>query len=500
MALLNRMLSADILSYYLVEKWPISTTSHQLHMPHAIVTSILTETGLLKIGATPRHRLIDTYLPFILQTLEKSPTLHTKLLYEMVCKQGYTGDFSHFCRLIKSLRPPFDQYEWMLAVLQKKITTEELKTQMSDLPELEAFLNQIYTGRLKDRNKSMAILSCQRGLTINTICNFLGISRRAYSDYKHRFTEGGYQALFIRKPSLLRSDDEMLKPSIFKVLHEPPSKYGINRTTWTMALIRKALSQNGKAPCPTVIRRITRKAGYRWRKARILLTSRAPAYSEKIDRIHSILTGLQPNEAFFSIDEYGPFAIKMYNGRKLLAPGEYLVIPQWQKPRGSLILTAALELSSNQITHFYSDKKNTTEMIKMLDILVDKYADRQKIYLSWDAGSWHISKLLNLQIEEHNNLCAKNGGGVIVETAPLPSGAQFLNVIESVFSGMSYAIIQNSNYPSIEDAKEAINSYFEERNLHFQENPKHAGNKIWGKEREPAIFSDSSNCKDPRYR
>ena len=333
--------------------------------------------------------------------------LHTTQLFEMVREQGYTGGLSHFRHLITCLRPQFDPFEWMLSVLQKKITAEELKNQMGDLTELDAFLNQIYTGCLKDRNKSMAILAFQRGLTINTICNFLGISTNTYSTYKRLFKKGGYQALFTREPSPIRSDDEMLKPRIFKVLHEPPRNYGINRTTWTMALIRKALSQNGKAPCPEVIRRITRKAGYRWRKARVVLTSRDPAYSEKIDRIHSILAGLQPKEAFFSIDEYGPFAIKMYNGRKLLAPGEYLVIPQWQKPRGSLILTAALELSSNQITHFYSNKKNTTEMIKMLDILIDKYADRQKIYLSWDAGSWHISKLLNQRIEEHNNLCAK---------------------------------------------------------------------------------------------
>jgi hypothetical protein len=33
-------------------------------------------------------------------------------------------------------------------------------------------------------------------------------------------------------------------------------------------------------------------------------------------------------------------------------------------PKGSLICTAALELSTNQVTHFYSKRKNTAEMIK----------------------------------------------------------------------------------------------------------------------------------------
>jgi len=54
----------------------------------------------------------------------------------------------------------------------------------------------------------------------------------------------------------------------------------------------------------------------------------------------------------------------MKPGRTLTAPGEQRIVPQWQKSRGCLILTAALELSGNQITHFYSTNKNTTEMIE----------------------------------------------------------------------------------------------------------------------------------------
>lgn len=88
----------------------------------------------------------------------------------------------------------------------------------------------------------------------------------------------------------------------------------------------------------------------------------------------------------------------------------------------------------------------------------------------------------------------------MIEAAPLPAGAQFLNVIESVFSGMARAIIHNSDYKALDEAKAAIDRYLEERNAHFKQHPKRAGNKIWGKERGPATFSDASNCKDPRYR
>ena len=247
-----------------------------------------------------------------------------------------------------------------------------------------------------------------------------------------------------------------MKQAVFELLHEPPSNYGINRTTWIMSDMTRILREKGHPSCPEVIRKITKAAGYRWRKARIALTSSDPAYNEKLARIRSILAELRSDEAFFSIDEFGPFAVKMTPGRMLSAPGEQRVVPQWQKSRGCMIITAALELSGNQVTHFYSQKKNTAEMIRMMEFLVQKYRDHRKLYLSWDAASWHISKRLYQYVDEHNRAILAGRRGPMVETAPLPAGAQFLNVIELVFSGMARSIIHNSDYKTMDDAKAAI--------------------------------------------
>ncbi len=162
-------------------------------------------------------------------------------------------------------------------------------------------------------------------------------------------------------------------------------------------------------------------------------------------------------------------------------------------------MTAALELSRNQVTHFYSDKKNTDEMIRMMDLLIKKYSGFRKLWLSWDAASWHMSKKLYEQIEAAN-VMAYITRSPIVDTAPLPAGAQFLNVIESVFSGLARGVIHNSDYKSVDEAKAAIDRYFEERNEYFQRNPKRAGKKIWGKERVVSDFHEANNCKDPHYR
>ncbi|WP_262270458.1 IS630 family transposase [Microvirga yunnanensis] len=391
-------------------------------------------------------------------------------------------------------------FEWMRAVLQKRISDEELRRDSGDLAELARLLHYLYGAHLFSRNRSMVILAKNHGLARSVICDFLSISPRTFQTYWRAFEHGGTAELFSRRimPARKVGNNEV-KEAVFSLLHEPPGNYGINRTSWKMADLCRILREKGQPVSAEVVRKITRAAGYRWRKARVVLTSNDPAYSDKLGRIRTILSSLRPDEAFFSIDEYGPFAVKAKPGLTLTAPGEQRTVPQWQKSRGCLLMTAALELSGNQVTHFYSAGKNTAEMIRMMEVLVDQYRDRKKLYLSWDGASWHISKRLLKRIEEHN-AAVQSGQGPIIETALLPTGAQFLNVIESVFSGMARAIIHNSDYKSVDDAKAAIDRYLEERNAHFRQHPRRAGNKIWRMEREPATFSEANNCKDPRYR
>ena len=390
--------------------------------------------------------------------------------------------------------------EWMRALMQKDFKNGENNHKLDNVSGIDELLRHLYYGRLTERNRSMAIISHQSGIDGQQIRQFLGINKHTYYKYLHSYNNGGIDGLFARKASAARKyEDEDLKQAVFRTLHEPPSRYKINRTSWIMRDFTRILREGGHPACDDVIRKITKKAGYRWRKARIQLTSRDPEYREKLAVVQAILGNLKEDEVFFSIDEFGPFSIKMKQGLKLDPPGPHRVVPQWQKSKGCLIMTAALELSANQVTHFYSQKKNTAEMIRMAETLILQYADRRTIYLSWDAASWHISKKLKAWIGEHNDY-AKANGGPIVRTAPLPAGAQFLNVIESIFSGMARAIIHSSDYQSVDAAKAAIDQYFTERNQHFKENPQRAGKRIWGEELVPPVFSDSNNCKDPRWR
>jgi len=98
-------IEAQILRYYHVEKWRVGTIAGQLHVHHSVVTRVLAQAGLPRIGPPARPSQIDAYLAFIRQTLATFPTLTASRLYGMVRERGYRGSADHFRHLIACHRP-----------------------------------------------------------------------------------------------------------------------------------------------------------------------------------------------------------------------------------------------------------------------------------------------------------------------------------------------------------------------------------------------------------
>lgn len=98
-------IEAQILRHYHVERWRIGTIATQLVLHRDTVARVLAQAGLPALGPVRRLSAIDVYLPFILETLEKYPTLTASRLYDMVKQRGYPGRPDHFRHLIARHRP-----------------------------------------------------------------------------------------------------------------------------------------------------------------------------------------------------------------------------------------------------------------------------------------------------------------------------------------------------------------------------------------------------------
>jgi len=102
---ISEELRAKILRYHYVEQWPVGTISSQIGVHHSTIKRVLAETGVSKKELLGQGSIIEPFLPYILDQLERHPRLTAKRLYHMVKERGYPGGADHFRHLVSLYRP-----------------------------------------------------------------------------------------------------------------------------------------------------------------------------------------------------------------------------------------------------------------------------------------------------------------------------------------------------------------------------------------------------------
>lgn len=331
--------------------------------------------------------------------------------------------------------------------------------------------------------RAQALQMMDQGCYLQEIMLKTQHARRSIIRWKQRFKEEGLSFIETKiDPPEWQEKRHREKIRVLDILHSPPMSFDINRTNWTHASIIEAYEKKyGGHLTKGSLQRIIKEANYSWRRARTMLTSKDPLYREKVQRLLEALQSLTPADAFFFIDEAGPWRVKKYGGRVLTAPKKKRTLPEFQPDRGAVYLIAALEAQTNQVVFQFIKGKTATALVKMLQELMDRYNGYSRLCLTWDSLSSHSAKMVTDWIADAN-ASSRRHGTPKVEVYPLPSNAQFLNVVESTFRNIRKAVIYNSDYASVEEMQAAITRYLNERNAYFLSNPRRAGNKIWSKE------------------
>ena len=103
--MIPKELEAKILRLYHAEKWKAGTIAKQLGIHHNTVERVLSQANSPFVKRTDRSSMLDPYMPFVLETLEKYPTLTASRLFEMVKERGYPGGPDHFRSIVARHRP-----------------------------------------------------------------------------------------------------------------------------------------------------------------------------------------------------------------------------------------------------------------------------------------------------------------------------------------------------------------------------------------------------------
>ena len=95
---------AAIQRLYFQERWRIGTIAKELGIHHGTVRRVLSQPGV-DTYSLQRPSQIDSYVPFILDELQRHPKLTAARLYQMVKERGYAGGPDHFRHMVSKLRP-----------------------------------------------------------------------------------------------------------------------------------------------------------------------------------------------------------------------------------------------------------------------------------------------------------------------------------------------------------------------------------------------------------
>jgi transposase len=103
-AVIRPELAAEIVRLYTVEGWKVSTIARHLGIHHGTVTRALKRRGVRRESAR-RRSMIDSFVPFIQDTLGQYPRIPASVVYRMVRARGYQGGEDHFRHRVAELRP-----------------------------------------------------------------------------------------------------------------------------------------------------------------------------------------------------------------------------------------------------------------------------------------------------------------------------------------------------------------------------------------------------------
>jgi hypothetical protein len=80
--------------------------------------------------------------------------------------------------------------------------------------------------------------------------------------------------------------------------------------------------------------------------------------------------------------------------------------------------------------------KDTTAVIDLIEILLNQHLNKTRLYMVWDAASWHDSTSLVDWIDAFNRKTTETKEGPVITLVPLPSRSQFLNVMDLDLPGL----------------------------------------------------------------
>jgi transposase len=288
------------------------------------------------------------------------------------------------------------------------------------------------------------VLRAAEGATNREIATETGASLPTVGLWRRNFAEAGPEGLSDRprsgRPRTV--DDEAVKRVLAKTLEPPPD----GSTHWSVRRLAEATGLSS-----TTVHRIWREHKLRPHQTRTFKFSRDPALVEKVIDVVGLYLDPPEGALVLCVDEKTQIqALDRTQATLPMKPGKAARMTHDYKRNGTTSLYAALELASGEVTGECYPRHRHQEFLAFLNRLVRAYP-KVPLHVVLDNSSTHTTPEVERWLTRHKR----------VHFHFTPTGASWMNLIESWFSILTRQQVRRGVYRDVSELIAAIEHFIE---------------------------------------
>ena len=319
-------------------------------------------------------------------------------------------------------------------------------------------LKRQLSNAVNSRHAQIILLS-HGGVCNREVAEKLGLSTVWVRELIHRFNHGGVDAI-LWYPCLCNQGSPRkffneVREQIAETALSPPQQL-IGMAVWSLAKLREYLVEHKTVASISIewLRQILRKYCIRWRHAKTWKESTDPDFKAKYKKLRKILKKRPLGGVRIAVDEFGPLNIQPHLGKHYAEIGHVdRQRATYKRTQGVRHFFGAYHLERDQLVGRFEDKKNSSTFLSFLRWLRRKYRRGGTLHIIMDNIGFHLTDEIVEYAATHD-----------IRFYLTPTGASWLNPIESHFTALRKFALDDTDYRSHPEQEAAIFSYLKWRN------------------------------------
>jgi len=297
----------------------------------------------------------------------------------------------------------------------------------------------------------MSIRRLGEGQTVTRVAREMAAARSSVQAWRDLFVHEGETGLMAQRcgppPSTVTPT---LIQQLLALAPHSPRELGYLRNTWTSELFAKELArQHAQTIHSSTVRRLLRRLGWVWRRARPTLHIRDPRYPERMGAINRALArAARADTAVLYVNEVD-IDLNPKLGALWCRRGEQVAIPTPGKNR-KRYLAGALDAHRGTVVYTEGDAKNTDLFLRLLEAVEQHYGPRlRRLYVVLDNYGIHSSRIARAWVAHHPR----------IRLLFQPVYHPWVNAIERLWKAMHDTVTRNHRHATLDQPMRAVRRF-----------------------------------------